>query len=99
MLFFKSTNIHVTKMYCDFFVVKVWDLSNLECIRELETSGGSVYSIVITSHHILCGTYENCIHVSIICILDRDRSGILKKGGFERKLILSMRGPTLDVRF
>ena len=44
--------------------MKVWDLDTLECIRQLETPGGSVYSIAITSHHILCGTYENCIHVS-----------------------------------
>jgi len=46
------------------FNVKVWDLDTLDCIHQLETPGGSVYSIAITSHHILCGTYENCIHVS-----------------------------------
>ena len=46
------------------FKFQVWDLETLECIRQLETPGGSVYSIAITSHHILCGTYENCIHVS-----------------------------------
>jgi len=44
--------------------VKVWDLETLDCVHELETPGGSVYSIAITSHYILCGTYENCIHVS-----------------------------------
>jgi len=44
--------------------VKVWDLETLDCVQQLETPGGSVYSIAITSHHILCGTYENCIHVS-----------------------------------
>lgn len=43
--------------------IKIWDLENLECVRELETSGGSVYSIALTNHHILCGTYENIIHV------------------------------------
>jgi len=48
--------------------VKVWDLETLECIRQLETPGGSVYSIAITSHHILCGTYENCIHVSLFTV-------------------------------
>jgi len=46
------------------YVVKVWDLETLDCVHQLETPGGSVYSIAITSHHILCGTYENCIHVS-----------------------------------
>ena len=44
--------------------VEVWDLETLDCVYQLETPGGSVYSIAITSHHILCGTYENCIHVS-----------------------------------
>jgi len=43
--------------------IKVWDLDTLECVRQLETPGGSVYSIAVTSQHILCGTYENCIHV------------------------------------
>jgi len=49
--------------------VKVWDLETLDCIHQLETPGGSVYSIAITSHHILCGTYENCIHVSTFACL------------------------------
>lgn len=44
---------------------QMWDLNSLECVRNLETSGGSVYSIAVTPHHILCGTYENCIHVSL----------------------------------
>jgi E3 ubiquitin-protein ligase TRAF7 len=44
--------------------VQMWDLNSLECVRNLETSGGSVYSITITPHYVLCGTYENCIHVS-----------------------------------
>jgi len=46
---------------CDF--VEVWDLDTLDCIHQLETPGGSVYSIAITAQYILCGTYENCIHV------------------------------------
>lgn len=46
-----------------FLIMQMWDLETLECIRMLETSGGSVYSIAVTDHHILCGTYENCIHV------------------------------------
>ena len=32
----------------------------------IQTSGGSVYSIAVTNHHIVCGTYENCIHVSTL---------------------------------
>ncbi|XP_064610459.1 LOW QUALITY PROTEIN: E3 ubiquitin-protein ligase TRAF7-like [Liolophura sinensis] len=43
--------------------IKIWDLETLECVQILETSGGSVYSIAISTQHILCGTYENCIHV------------------------------------
>lgn len=43
--------------------IKIWSLDTLECLRDLETSGGSVYSLAITSHHILCGTHENSIHV------------------------------------
>ncbi|KAG3272897.1 TRAF7-containing [Ictidomys tridecemlineatus] len=35
----------------------------LNCIHVLQTSGGSVYSITVTNHHIVCGTYENLIHV------------------------------------
>jgi len=49
--------------------VKVWDLETLDCVHQLETPGGSVYSIAITAHHILCGTYENCIHVSQLTYL------------------------------
>lgn len=43
--------------------IKIWDLNTLECVKMLETPGGSVYSICVTNHHILCGTYENRIHV------------------------------------
>lgn len=43
--------------------IKIWDVSTLECIHVLQTSDGSVYSIAVTNHHIICGTYENCIHV------------------------------------
>lgn len=46
-----------------FQTVKIWDLETLEFVRQLETPGGSIYSIAITPHHILCGMYENCIHV------------------------------------
>ncbi|CAK8697866.1 E3 ubiquitin-protein ligase TRAF7-like isoform X2 [Clavelina lepadiformis] len=43
--------------------IKIWDVLTLECMHVLQTSGGSVYSIAVTNHHIVCGTYENCIHV------------------------------------
>lgn len=42
---------------------KIWDLDSLEVVHNLETSEGSVYSLAVTTHHILCGTYENVIHV------------------------------------
>lgn len=49
----------------DLFIicVKIWDLDTLEVVHNLETSEGSVYSLAVTNHHILCGTYENVIHV------------------------------------
>lgn len=43
---------------------QIWDIRSLECVHVLQTSGGSVYSIAVTNHHIVCGTYENLIHVS-----------------------------------
>ncbi|KAG8506388.1 E3 ubiquitin-protein ligase TRAF7 [Galemys pyrenaicus] len=43
--------------------IKIWDIRTLDCVHVLQTSGGSVYSIAVTSHHIVCGTYENLIHV------------------------------------
>uniref|UniRef100_A0A6Q2ZLS3 RING-type domain-containing protein n=1 Tax=Esox lucius TaxID=8010 RepID=A0A6Q2ZLS3_ESOLU len=43
--------------------IKIWDIRSLECVHVLQTSGGSVYSIAVTNHHIVCGTYENLIHV------------------------------------
>jgi len=45
-------------------LLQIWDVRTLECKHVLQTSGGSVYSIAVTNHHIVCGTYENCIHVS-----------------------------------
>lgn len=45
-------------------VYQIWDIRSLECVHVLQTSGGSVYSIAVTNHHIVCGTYENLIHVS-----------------------------------
>lgn len=44
-------------------VCQIWDIRSLDCVHVLQTSGGSVYSIAVTNHHIVCGTYENLIHV------------------------------------
>lgn len=44
---------------------QIWDIRSLECVHVLQTSGGSVYSIAVTNHHIVCGTYENLIHVRL----------------------------------
>ena len=44
----------------------MWDLATLECIHVLQCQGGgSVYSLAVTSQHIICGTYENKINVSL----------------------------------
>lgn len=44
--------------------VKVWNLATLECIHVLQCQGGgSVYSLAVTTQHIICGTYENKINV------------------------------------
>jgi len=43
--------------------IKIWDVSTLECTRVLSTNEGSVYSIAVTNHHIICGTYEKSINV------------------------------------
>ena len=38
-------------------------MDTLEVIHVLQCSGGSVYSLAISNKHIICGTYENSIHV------------------------------------
>ncbi|KAG3270035.1 TRAF7-like [Ictidomys tridecemlineatus] len=43
--------------------IKIWDIQTLDCIHVLQTSGGSVYSIAVMNHHIVCGTCENLIHI------------------------------------
>ena len=46
------------------FQLQVWELETLECIHVLQChGGGSVYSLAVTSQHIICGTYENKINV------------------------------------
>ena len=37
----------------------------------LKCDGASVYSLAVTSKHIICGTYENMIHVSL-CLVYND---------------------------
>ena len=47
-------------------ILQVWNLETLECIHVLQCQGGgSVYSLAVTNQHIICGTYENKITVSI----------------------------------
>ena len=45
------------------FSTQVWSLETLEVAHVVKCSGGSVYSLAITNKHIICGTYENMIHV------------------------------------
>ena len=73
--------------WCD---VKVWDLETLDCVHMLETPGGSVYSIAITSHHILCGTYENCIHVSFGSLVDDCAVNVCVRSSREMTAIFAM---------
>lgn len=47
-----------------FFIFQLWDLDTLECVRVLQTSGGSVYSLAVTKEYIVCGTYENQVQVT-----------------------------------
>lgn len=56
-------------------LLQIWDIRNLECVHVLQTSGGSVYSIAVTNHHIVCGTYENLIHVRMTEAQDAGGSG------------------------
>ncbi|KAF2984150.1 hypothetical protein EK904_007639 [Melospiza melodia maxima] len=59
--------------------IKIWDIRNLECVHVLQTSGGSVYSIAVTNHHIVCGTYENLIHCrGKLCGDEEKPTGLLR---------------------
>ncbi len=42
---------------------QIWSIDTLEVVHVLQCFGGSVYSLAITEKHIICGTYENLIHV------------------------------------
>ena len=51
-------------LYCGSYqTIKICDLKNLEQVRVIQTQGGSVYSLAVSKDYIICGTYENCIHV------------------------------------
>ncbi|CAD5123430.1 DgyrCDS11780 [Dimorphilus gyrociliatus] len=43
--------------------IKVWNLSNMECVLSIYVPSGSIYSLAITDTYILCGTNEKDIHV------------------------------------
>ena len=48
-------------------LLQIWDLESLECTQVLQChGGGSVYSLAVTKEHIICGTYENRICVSLL---------------------------------
>ena len=40
-------------------------MKSFEQKKVIDTQGGHVYSLVISSDYIIAGTYENCIHVSV----------------------------------
>uniref|UniRef100_A0A8B9J509 TNF receptor-associated factor 7 n=1 Tax=Astyanax mexicanus TaxID=7994 RepID=A0A8B9J509_ASTMX len=63
-----KVNFNVLFLFVDAFLPsnQIWDIRSLECVHVLQTSGGSVYSIAVTNHHIVCGTYENLIHVRFL---------------------------------
>ena len=59
-------NIRACTVIYPSIYLQVWDLANLECIHVLQCQGGgSVYSLAVTNQHIICGTYENKINVSL----------------------------------
>ena len=43
-------------------------MESLEVVHVLKCVGASVYSLAVTNRHIICGTYENLIHVRIVCV-------------------------------
>lgn len=60
-----STNI--TSRACPPPLLQIWTLETFECVRVLQCQGGgSVYSLAVTNQHIICGTYENKINVSLV---------------------------------
>jgi WD40 repeat protein len=44
-------------------LVTMWDMGNYKCVKTLETSCGSIYSLLQSGHLLLSGTYENTINV------------------------------------
>lgn len=62
-------NYGILILLCVYLYDQIWDLQSLECIRVLDCLGGSVYSLLVTTHYIACGTYENKINVSVcLCV-------------------------------
>ena len=43
--------------------LQIWSMDTLEVSHVLQCTGGSVYSLTVSSKHIMCATYENMIHV------------------------------------
>ena len=50
---------------------QVYDLKTFEQVHVIPTQGGSVYSLAVSREYIICGTYENTIHVrQLVCVYD-----------------------------
>ena len=48
------------------FLCQIWSVDTLEVVHVLQCEGGSVYSLAVTDKHIICGVYENLIHVCFV---------------------------------
>eukprot|EP01121_Diplochlamys_sp_Union-15-3_P022227 TRINITY_DN9397_c0_g2_i3.p1 TRINITY_DN9397_c0_g2~~TRINITY_DN9397_c0_g2_i3.p1 ORF type:complete len:451 (+),score=42.47 TRINITY_DN9397_c0_g2_i3:445-1797(+) len=44
-------------------VIKIWDLATFKCWKTLNYACGSIYSLLVSGHLLLSGTYENSINV------------------------------------
>ena len=51
------------------FSCQIWSVETLDVVHVLQCEGGSVYSLAVTDKHIICGVYENLIHVCMFCSL------------------------------
>ena len=60
-------------------VLQIWNLETLECGHVLQCQGGgSVYSLAVTNQHIICGTYENKINVSVYLTITGGKGGLIQ---------------------
>lgn len=52
-------------MYVLSFCLKIWSLSHWGRLAEVQAITESIYSLLVTSKYIICGTLENMIKVSV----------------------------------